>query len=210
MTIIIRNLGLKDYSKVLLAMHNFIENRNIHSKDELWLVQHYNTFTKGKNSNFKDLLKFTWIPIIDTDRGGKITFHGPGQQIFYFLLDLKRNNLSIKNLVSILESIVISTLSYFYIKSHRINSFPGVYVDNKKICSLGLRIVRGYYTMHGLSINVNMNLNPFYHINPCGNNSLKVTQIKDFVKEININDVIDIFLLKFFEHFNFSKKIFKI
>ncbi|BAP58493.1 lipoyl(octanoyl) transferase LipB [Candidatus Tachikawaea gelatinosa] len=179
------------------AMHDFTENRHNYTPDEIWLLEHPSIFTTGqsliKEKNFKNIKN---IPVTQSDRGGKITYHGPGQQIVYFLLNLKRINLNIRQLVSLLENTIISTLLYFDIKSVSKINAPGVYIKKKKICSIGLKIRKGY-SMHGLSLNVKMDLSPFSFINPCGYNGLKMTQISDFNNTVTMQDIQPILIRNF-------------
>lgn len=183
--LIIRKLGLQDYETVWHQMQTFTDSRNENTFDEIWLVQHPAVFTQGSAGKPEHLLNPTDIPVVQTDRGGQITYHGEGQQIMYVLLDIKRLNdknkpFSVRDLVSALEQCVIKTLAGYGIESHAKPDAPGVYIDGKKICSLGLRIRKGC-SFHGLALNVNMDLTPFRHINPCGYADLEMTQLKDHI-----------------------------
>ncbi|MGP1939132.1 MAG: lipoyl(octanoyl) transferase LipB [Arsenophonus sp. ET-DL9-MAG3] len=195
-TIILRQFGLNSYKPIFDAMHQFTRKRSIDTLDELWLVEHYPVFTKGQSDKKKHLLVEGDIPVIQSDRGGKITYHGPGQQIMYVLLDLKRNKISIKELVIILENTVISTLSEFCVTAYAKREAPGVYVEQKKICSIGLRIYKNC-SLHGLALNVNMDLSPFKSINPCGYIGMKMTQLNDLVPGSKIKDI-ELLLTKHF------------
>ncbi|WMY95277.1 MAG: lipoyl(octanoyl) transferase LipB [Arsenophonus sp.] len=194
--IILRQLGLHAYQSILDAMHEFTKQRTINTPDEIWLLQHYPVFTQGQTGKKEHLLKSSNIPVIQSDRGGQITYHGPGQLIMYILLDLKRKKISIKKLVHTLENTVINTLNELGITSHLKNKSPGVYINKKKICSLGLRINKGC-TLHGLALNVNMDLTPFQQINPCGHIGMKMTQINTFIPNIQIKDI-EPLIIKYF------------
>lgn len=187
-TIILRQLGLHTYQPISDAMHQFTKKRTIDTPDELWLVEHYPVFTQGQAGKKEHILAAGNIPVIQSDRGGQITYHGPGQQIMYILLDLKRNQISVRELVATLENTVINTLSEFGINAYAQREAPGVYVEQKKICSLGLRIHKGC-SFHGLALNINMNLAPFQRINPCGYAGMQMTQLNDFVPGCQVKDV---------------------
>lgn len=185
---IIKNLGLQTYQATYDAMHQFTQSRHQSTLDEIWLVEHPAVFTQGKVGKAEHLLQQTTIPIIQTDRGGQITYHAPGQQIMYILIDLKRRKLGIREIVTYLEYSVMSTLSTYHIVSYTKKDAPGVYVDDKKICSLGLHISRGC-TLHGLALNVDMDLTPFNTINPCGYAGLQMTQVKAYHSSVNQDDI---------------------
>ena len=186
--IIIRELHTQPYMQTYQAMHDFTLNRNEQTPDEIWLVEHYPVFTQGRVGKPEHLLHQTDIPIVATDRGGQITYHAPGQQIMYILFDLKRRKIGIRDIVSCLEKCVIQTLAYYDIMSYAKAEAPGVYIDHKKICSLGLHIKRGC-TLHGLALNIDMDLAPFKNINPCGYAGLQMTQLKEFVPQINRSEL---------------------
>ncbi len=179
MNINIKKLGLKEYSRVWQQMKDFTVSRDKFSMDELWFVEHPPVFTLGQAGKIEHLLRTTDIPIVKTDRGGQITYHGPGQLVVYFLLNLKKHKLTVRGLVTLIENTVIELLSKTGIESESRCDAPGVYADNNKICSLGLRIKNGC-SYHGLALNVNMDLSPFEDINPCGFQSLKMTQIHEY------------------------------
>ncbi|WP_246612020.1 lipoyl(octanoyl) transferase LipB [Candidatus Schneideria nysicola] len=190
---IIRQLGLISYTKVLSMMHQFTHFRkNVKMKDEIWLVQHPPVFTQGKSSKKNIPSDIIGIPCIKTDRGGKITYHGPGQQILYFMLDLRYRKINLSTLVRLLETIAIHTLHHFGIPGYRCSGLPGVYINKKKICSIGLRIKYGC-SLHGLSINISMDITPFLYINPCGTNMF-VTQMSHFIPHISIDEVLPILI----------------
>lgn len=186
--IIIRELHTQPYMQTYQAMHDFTLNRNGQTPDEIWLVEHYPVFTQGRVGKPEHLLHQTDIPIVATDRGGQITYHAPGQQIMYILFDLKRRKIGIRDIVSCLEKCVIQTLAHYDIMSYAKAEAPGVYIDHKKICSLGLHIKRGC-TLHGLALNIDMDLAPFKNINPCGYAGLQMTQLKEFVPQINRSEL---------------------
>ncbi|KLV06456.1 octanoyltransferase [Photobacterium aquae] len=173
--IIIRNLGRRDYEPTWQAMHQFTDQRTADSTDEIWLVEHNPVFTQGQAGKAEHLLNTGDIPVVQSDRGGQVTYHGPGQLVAYILIDLRRKKLGVRDLVTHIENTVINTLSHFGIESNARPDAPGVYVNNQKICSLGLRIRRGC-SFHGLALNINMDLAPFLRINPCGYAGMEMTQ----------------------------------
>jgi lipoyl(octanoyl) transferase len=166
-TLIVRQLGLQAYLPIWQAMQNFTDSRDAETADEIWLVEHQAVFTQGQAGKEEHILKPGDIPVVKVDRGGQVTYHGPGQQMMYVLLNLKRNKLGVRNLVTALEECVVNTLKEYAINAYPKTDAPGVYVDGKKVCSIGLRIRKGC-SFHGLALNVNMDLNPFKRINPCG------------------------------------------
>ncbi|MEC6815340.1 lipoyl(octanoyl) transferase LipB [Photobacterium toruni] len=174
-TLIIRNLGRCNYQTTFDAMHQFTNDRTEMSADEVWLVEHHPVFTQGQAGKVEHLLNTGDIPVVQSDRGGQVTYHGPGQQVAYILINLRRKKLSVRDLVSHIENTIINTLSQFGITSNARPDAPGVYVNNRKICSLGLRIRRGC-SFHGLALNINMDLAPFQRINPCGYAGMEMTQ----------------------------------
>ncbi|KDM91215.1 lipoyl(octanoyl) transferase LipB [Photobacterium galatheae] len=186
--LIVRNLGLKDYSVTYEAMHDFTADRDDNTVDEIWLVEHLPVFTQGQAGKAEHVLNPGDIPIFQSDRGGQVTYHGPGQQMMYLLLDLRRLKLGVRELVTHIENTVINTLSRFGVTSNARPDAPGVYVDGKKICSLGLRIRRGC-SFHGLALNVNMDLSPFMRINPCGYAGMEMTQLAMFNGPTEMADV---------------------
>ncbi|CAL4321652.1 lipoyl(octanoyl) transferase LipB [Buchnera aphidicola] len=207
-TIIIRDLGLQHWEKVSDLMQKFTAIRDIKTLDELWCVQHYPIFTLGPLGTKKDRLITSKIPMVHTDRGGKITYHGPGQQIIYLLLDLRRRKMGIRDIITLIEKTVIATLHYFSIKSNIVQEYPGIFVDNKKICSFGLRIKKSC-SLHGFSLNVNMDMRPFFHIYPCGNNKIRMTQIYNFKKNINCKIIKLVLIKKIIDLLNVSSIIYK-
>ena len=174
----IKEKGLQDYTSTWQEMVSFTENRSDQTEDELWTLEHRSVFTQGLNGKPEHLLKESEIDIIQSDRGGQITYHGPGQIIVYCLIDIKRLGIGVKEMVRIIEKSIIDLLGDYSIPSHKIAGAPGVYVDGSKIAALGLKVKQGK-TYHGLSLNVDMNLSPYKLINPCGYRDLNVTQMSN-------------------------------
>ncbi len=174
----IRNLGLQEYSSVFKKMREFTTQRTPTTVDEFWCLQHPTVFTLGANADQQHVLKQTDIPIVQSDRGGQVTYHGPGQVIIYLLIDLKRKSIGVKRLVELIEQSVVELLNDYKIDSQARVDAHGVYVDEAKIASLGLRVHSGC-SYHGLAVNVDMDMSPFSLINPCGFPGLEVTQLKD-------------------------------
>ena len=174
----IRNLGLQDYETSWQAMQHFTQERNAETPDEIWIVEHRPVYTLGLSGKREHLLNTGNIPVINSDRGGQVTYHGPGQVVIYTLLDIKRLNLGVRQLVTLLEQAMINTLADHGISAVSKADAPGVYVNDKKIGSIGLRIKKNC-SYHGLSLNNDMDLSPFDNINTCGYSDLKVTQLSD-------------------------------
>ncbi|VFP87877.1 Octanoyltransferase [Candidatus Erwinia haradaeae] len=187
-TLIIRSLGLHNWLSIACAMRKFTNERDCITPDEIWLVEHFPVFTQGQTSKNKPLLLPTDIPVMNSDRGGQITYHGPGQQMLYVMINLKRRCIGIHQLVVALERAAIDTLAVFSVNAYTKPRSPGVYVDGKKICSLGLR-VRNNCSYHGLAFNINMDLTPFLYIDPCGDPLLEMTQLKQKKPEITLLEV---------------------
>lgn len=173
--LIVRHLGTRPYLQTWQAMQDFTNQRQADTPDEIWLLQHDPVFTQGQAGKPEHLLHQTTIPVVQSDRGGQITYHGPGQLIVYLLLDLRRLHLGVRDLVSAMEQSVVDLLAGDGITAASRADAPGVYVDGAKIASLGLRVRHGC-TFHGLALNVNMDLTPFLTINPCGYAGLAMTQ----------------------------------
>ncbi len=172
------DLGLQDYEATWLAMKSFNEQRTSVTDDELWVVEHQPVYTLGLNGKSEHLLNTGEIPVVKCDRGGQVTYHGPGQLVIYTLLDVERLKLNTRSLVTLLEQAMINTIAQMGIEAVARVDAPGVYVEGQKIGSIGLRIKKqGCY--HGLSLNNAMDLRPFNNINPCGYSDLKVTQLSD-------------------------------
>ncbi|MCC5825426.1 lipoyl(octanoyl) transferase LipB [Alkalimonas sp.] len=178
-TLVIRQLGIQPYLPIWQAMQAFTDERDESSLDELWLLQHQPVFTQGQAGKAEHILATGDIPVVQVDRGGQVTYHGPGQQMVYVLLDLKRRKIGVRELVTLLEQVLIDTLASLSIEAYAKPDAPGVYVDNKKIASLGLRIRKGC-SFHGLALNVDMDLSPFSRINPCGYAGMEMIQCRDF------------------------------
>lgn len=162
-----RDLGRQHYLPIWQRMKDFTDARTIDTPDEIWLVEHHPVFTQGQAGKAEHLLAPGDIPVVQADRGGQVTYHGPGQQLMYVLINVKRNKLGVRTLVSALENTVVNVL-----KDHKVDAYPkadapGVYINEQKVCSIGLRIRKGC-SFHGLAFNVNMDLSPFNRINPCG------------------------------------------
>ena len=174
----IRELGSRDFSEVWAQMQQFTERRSDTTDDEVWFVEHPPVYTLGLNADPSHVLSAGDVPVVETDRGGQVTYHAPGQQIAYVLFDMRRLGLDIRSLVQALESTVIDTVAQYGVQAYPRRDAPGVYVDNKKLGAVGLRVRRGC-TYHGIAVNVNMNLEPFSRINPCGMEGLEVTQLAD-------------------------------
>ena len=175
---IIKQLGLQTYTPVWQAMQHFTQNRSPLCADELWVVEHYPVYTLGLNGKREHLLNSAAIPIVQTDRGGQVTYHGQGQVVIYTLFNIQRLQRNIRQLVTLLEQTMITTLAHYGIFAVARADAPGVYVAGKKIGSIGLRI-KNHASYHGLSFNNNMDLTPFQGINPCGYAGLQVTQLAD-------------------------------
>ncbi len=172
----VRFLPQQDYVSCWENMKAFTENRSEQTPDELWLVEHPSVFTQGQAGKAEHILNPGHIPVVQTDRGGQVTYHGPGQLVAYTLFDLRRLGIGIRTLVERLETAVIQTLSEYGISGHGRRDAPGVYVDEAKICSIGLRVKRGY-SYHGIAFNINLDLSPFQRINPCGFKNLAVSDL---------------------------------
>jgi len=185
-------------------MQAFTEQRDENTEDEIWLLQHPPVFTQGLNGKPEHILSSSTIPVIEIDRGGQVTYHGPGQLIVYCLIDLKRKKFGIRQMVSALEQSVIDFLADRQIKAVARKDAPGVYVDDAKISALGLRVKRGC-SYHGLSINIDMDMSPFQQINPCGYEGLAVTQLKDLSELPDFKDTEQQLLKKICQQFEIEK-----
>ena len=182
--LIVRDFGLQDYEPVWHEMQRFTAARDATTPDELWVLEHPPVFTMGLNGKDKHLLNTGTIPVINIDRGGQVTYHGPGQLVVYTLVDLERLKIGVKELVRIIETAVIELLKQYGILAEGKENAPGVYVDDAKIAALGLRI-RKNKSYHGLSLNLDMDLSPFLSINPCGYAGMVVTQVRDQKPELD-------------------------
>lgn len=170
------DFGLQDYASVWRGMRSFTDNRDADTVDQLWMVEHPAVFTLGQNGKPEHILNPGDISIVTTDRGGQVTYHGPGQQLMYVLLDLRRRKLGVRALVTLLERSVIELLAGYGVAAEARADAPGVYVEGAKVAALGLRVRKGC-SYHGVSLNVDMDLTPFGRINPCGFSNLPVTQL---------------------------------
>lgn len=187
-TLLIRQLGLQPWAPVSQAMHDFTDRRDDTTPDEIWLVEHQPVFTQGQAGKAEHLLMTGDIPVMQSDRGGQVTYHGPGQQVMYVMINLKRRKVGVRQLVTAIEQTVVDTLAHFGVEAAARPDAPGVYVSNKKICSLGLRIRQGC-SFHGLALNINMDLAPFLRINPCGYAGLEMTQLSALKPGTTLSDV---------------------
>lgn len=188
MPIAIRNLGLQYYDTTWRAMQQFTRDRTEETADELWIVEHFPVYTLGLNGKPEHLLDAGAIPVIRSDRGGQVTYHGPGQLVIYTLLDIKRLKIGVRQLVTILEQAMIGTLAAYGITAYARADAPGVYVNDKKIGSIGMRIKRNC-SYHGLSLNNQMDLSPFDSINTCGYAGLEVTRLADLGIAVNNSEL---------------------
>jgi lipoyl(octanoyl) transferase len=183
--VILRDLGLADYAGTLQAMRDFTDRRGHDTTDEIWLLQHPPVYTLGLNAKHGGFDNPAGIPVIHTDRGGDITYHGPGQRVAYILMDLRRRAWGVKTLVTALEQAVMDVLDHYGLKAARRPGAPGVYVDGRKIAQLGLRVRRGA-SYHGLSLNLAMDLSPFERIHPCGYQGLETIDLAGLLPEAKI------------------------
>ncbi|OOE37069.1 octanoyltransferase [Salinivibrio kushneri] len=186
--LVVRHLGRQPYLRVWEQMRDFTDRRDEDTRDEVWLVEHDPVFTQGQAGKTEHVLVPGDIPVVQSDRGGQVTYHGPGQLVAYFLINLKRKKVGVRALVSHIEDLVVSTLARFHVDAYARPDAPGVYVNDAKICSLGLRIRRGC-SFHGLALNINMDLSPFQRINPCGYAGMAMTQLSDQVGKVTLEDV---------------------
>lgn len=196
----IKHLGSQDYQDSWNSMRATISGKTQEDKDEVWLLEHPPVFTIGQAGSKDNLLESGAIPVIRSDRGGEITFHGPGQLVVYFMINLRRRGWGPKRLVQELEELIINLLKLYAIEAERKTGFPGIYVEEKKIASIGLKINRGF-SYHGISLNVDMDMSPFKQINPCGISSLQLTQMKDLT-DVAMDDVRNNFSKAIEDHFD--------
>ena len=188
MKLTVRRLGLQDYSTIWHQMQAFTNQRDDQSADEIWLTEHPAVYTQGVSGKVEHLIKPGASPVVQSDRGGQVTYHGPGQLIVYTLINLHRKKIGIRTLVTQIEQSLIDLLQQYGLSVHARKEAPGVYLENAKIASLGLRIRKGC-SYHGLSLNVDMDLTPFEGINPCGFPALPITQLSDQVGAIAVDEV---------------------
>ncbi len=178
--LIVRYLGLVEYQPTLEAMRKLTAERDADTPDEIWLLQHRPVFTQGQAGKAEHILAAGDIPVIQVERGGQVTYHGPGQLVGYLMLDLRRLGLGVRDLVTAMEQSLVDLLASYGVQAAPRPDAPGVYVGEAKIASLGLRVRRGC-SFHGLALNVDMDLQPFQRINPCGYSGLQMTQLSDLV-----------------------------
>ena len=178
--LLVRRLGLQDYEPIFKSMRYLAEHPKPDRSDEIWLLSHKPVYTQGQAGKPEHILNPGGIPVVQVDRGGQITYHGPGQLVAYLLINVKRRKMGVRSLVDLIEQAIIKTLSDYEIEAATRPGAPGVYVNDAKIAAMGLRIKNGW-TYHGLSLNVNMDLSPFGNINPCGFEKLPITQVADLV-----------------------------
>lgn len=186
--LILRQLGRQSYLPIWQRMQAFSTARDPQTPDEIWLLEHDPVFTLGREGKIEHLLQAGDIPVVRVDRGGQITYHGPGQLVVYLLIDLRRRKLAVRKLVGQVEGALCALLAGYGVTAHLIPSAPGVYVDSAKIASLGLRVSQGC-TSHGLALNIDMDLQPFTQINPCGHQGLVVTQLKPLTGAVSLVEV---------------------
>ncbi|MBE0484964.1 lipoyl(octanoyl) transferase LipB [Marinobacter sp.] len=188
--LIVRSLGQQPYMETWQAMKTFTADRDDATVDELWCLEHPRVFTQGQAGKAEHILLPGDIPVIQVDRGGQVTYHGPGQLVIYLLIDLSRRKLGVRDLVDEIEQAIVRTLAQSDIDAAPRSDAPGVYVNGAKIASLGLRVRRGC-SFHGLALNVNMDMEPFSRINPCGYAGMSMCQVSDYVPGISVYDVED-------------------
>lgn len=196
-----RQLGIQPYQDIWERMKEFTLARNEDTPDELWLLEHFPVYTQGQAGKPEHVLNPNAIPIVQSDRGGQVTYHGPGQLVAYVLMDIQRRKLGVRTLVSQLEAVIINMLKQYKIEAQIHCGAPGVYVGEKKIASLGLRVKNGC-TYHGIALNVDMDLTPFSGINPCGFAKMQMTQISDYQKSVTLEEVSQHFTTIFLSQFN--------
>lgn len=193
MTPIIKRLGQVDYLPTWQQMQTLTQTRNAETPDEIWLLEHPPVYTQGQAGKAEHILNPGNIPIVQTDRGGQVTYHGPGQLVVYFLIDLRRQGLTLSHMVGGLEQAIINMLAEQDIEAKADSDARGVYVNQAKICSIGLRFKRGC-SYHGIAFNINLDLGPFQGINPCGHQGLEVTQLAEFIPNITVDAAADLLL----------------
>jgi len=199
----VRRLGRQPYEPVWRAMSAFTDNRVADTVDELWVLEHDPVFTLGQAGKMEHVLIPGDIPVVPVDRGGQVTYHGPGQIVAYPLIDLRRVGVSVRELVNKIEQSIIDSLAHWQIEAVRLDGAPGVYVGAAKIAALGLRVRRGC-SFHGLALDVNMDLEPFQRINPCGYKGLEVTQMVDCGGPSRLADVEEVLIGEFCRQFGFD------
>lgn len=189
-TLEVLELGMQDYKSCMHKLREFTTNRDKHTTDQIWILQHHPVFTQGQAGKAEHILNPGDIPIVQSDRGGQVTYHGPGQLIVYFLIDLPRKRINVRNFIDSIQQAVISLLASYDIQGYSDPEAPGVYVAGKKLCSIGVRVRKGC-TYHGISLNVDMDLEPFKRINPCGYTGMEISQISNYVQPISMAAIIE-------------------
>lgn len=203
-SLIVRHLGEVDYRDTWQKMQEFTDSRLPETADELWFLQHPPVYTLGKNGKPEHVVNPLEIPVINVDRGGQVTYHGPGQIVVYTLLDLNRLKIGVRELVTIIEQTLVELLASYGVEARSRREAPGVYVNDAKIAALGLRVRKGC-SFHGLALNVDMELEPFSRINPCGYEGLEVTRLKNYLDDIQLTDVVDNLQQRLIEKFSIEK-----
>lgn len=203
-TVIIRDCQVQNYNETWQAMRQFVDQRTPETPDEIWLVEHPAVFTVGQNGKMEHVLQPGDIPVLHVDRGGQVTYHGPGQLVAYIMVDLNRLELGVKKLVATIEDAVIALLKCWSITATKQEGAPGIFVGEAKICSIGLRIRKGY-SYHGLSLNINMDLEPFTRINPCGYRGLVMTQLSKYIEAITLNEVKPLLIAELVQRFGYHE-----
>jgi len=183
--LIIKQLGIQSYAQVYAAMQEFTRTRDANTEDQIWLLQHPRVFTLGRNAKEHHVLTPGNIPLHNIDRGGQVTYHGPGQLVAYLLFDIRRKGLGVRETVTLIENSLIDFLAEYEIRAYAKKDAPGVYTDEGKIAALGLRVSKGC-CYHGLSLNIKMDLEPFTRINPCGYEGLNVVQVAEYFPTITL------------------------
>lgn len=185
--LVIRSLGRQPYEPIWAAMQTFTDERDENTTDELWVLEHDPVFTQGQAGKEEHILAPGDIPIVKVDRGGQVTYHGPGQLVVYFLLDIRRRKMGVRQLVNAIEDAIVAMMAEYGVEAAARPDAPGVYVNGAKLCSLGLRIRKGC-SFHGLALNVDMDLEPFLRINPCGYAGMQMVQSKDLNGPQSVNE----------------------
>ena len=202
--LVIRTHGICDYQQIYNAMVSMTKMRAKKNLDEIWCLQHQPVYTLGLNSKPQHILAPTEIPIVQTDRGGQVTYHGPGQLMVYLLIDLRRKTIGVREFIDRLEQSVIDMLGHYCVQAERKKGAPGVYIDGKKIAALGIRVSRGC-SYHGLAVNIAMDLSPYTGINPCGYANLQTIQMQDLGINDDVAQVRKILLLQLLQQLEYSE-----
>ena len=205
-TLLVKHLGRVEYEPTWRAMQQFTESREQGSTSEAWIVEHPPVFTQGQAGKPEHLLAVSEIPVVQSDRGGQVTYHGPGQVVIYLLLNLRDTGMGIRGLVTAIEDSIIAMLADHNIDAESRRDAPGVYVDEAKIAALGLRLKRGF-TYHGLSFNLDMDLSPFQQINPCGYQGLAVTQGVELGLSLSFDQAAKAILVQLCSRINHQAKV---